>query len=181
MKTHNHVSVGTAVKPEPALVARVTRGEPVPQVQSAGKPKAQKGAVAIEFAAVFVVFFMVFYAIVGYTVPLLMLFKFNELSAEGARAAVAAEQDAQWEARVEMRITEVLNRSWLPADWRRPCYADSYFRIQPDALDPNRRLLEVCMQYPYIERPIIPILRLPGGINVPGVPDVLRGEASIRL
>lgn len=47
-------------------------------------PHKQKGAVAIEFALVFVIF-AVFYAIVSYSVPLLLMQSFNEATAEAVR------------------------------------------------------------------------------------------------
>ena len=49
----------------------------------------QKGAAAIEFALVFVVFFAVFYGIVSYSLPLLLMQSFHHSTAEAVRRSVA--------------------------------------------------------------------------------------------
>ena len=51
----------------------------------AGPAKRQHGAAAIEFAAVFMIFFAVFYGLVSYSLPMLMLQSFNQASAEAVR------------------------------------------------------------------------------------------------
>ncbi len=53
-----------------------------------GLPRKQKGAAAIEFAAVFVIFLAVFYGLVSYSVPLLMMQSFHQATAEALRRAV---------------------------------------------------------------------------------------------
>lgn len=50
-----------------------------------GPPQKQKGAAAIEFALVFVIFFAVLYGLVSYSLPMLMMQSFNAASAEGVR------------------------------------------------------------------------------------------------
>src|SRR5476651_1754969 len=57
----------------------------------AGLPKSQKGAVAIEFALVFVVFFAVFYGLVSYSLPFVLMQSFNEATAEALRRSVAVD------------------------------------------------------------------------------------------
>lgn len=52
-------------------------------------PRKQKGAAAIEFALVFVIFFAVFYGIVTYSLPLLLMQSFNQSTAEAIRRSVA--------------------------------------------------------------------------------------------
>lgn len=52
-------------------------------------PHRQQGAAAIEFAAVFVVFFAVFYGVVSYSLPLLMMQSFNAAASEAVRRSVA--------------------------------------------------------------------------------------------
>lgn len=144
-----------------------------------GKKKRERGAAAIEFAIVSMVFFMVFYAIVGYAMPLLMLLTFNELSAEATRRAVRVEPGEGFEQRVATQVTNALNESWLPADWRGPCdgYNGQFYKL---SVDNGRPMLEVCIQYDYATNPIIPIIHL-GGISIPSVPDVLKGKTSIQL
>ncbi len=48
-----------------------------------GLPKQQKGAAAIEFALVFVMFFAVLYGLISYSLPMLMVQSFNAATAEG--------------------------------------------------------------------------------------------------
>ena len=50
-----------------------------------GLPRKEKGAAAIEFALVFVVFFAVFYGVVSYSLPLLLMQSFNHSTAEAVR------------------------------------------------------------------------------------------------
>lgn len=145
-----------------------------------GKKKREQGAAAIEFALVFTVFFMVFYAIVGYAMPLLMLLTFNELSAEATRRAVRVEPGEGFEQRVATQVNNVLNESWLPADWRQSCYGQNgpFYKLLTD--EDGRPVLEVCIQYDYAAKPIIPVIEL-GGVSIPSVPDVLKGKTSIQL
>ena len=49
----------------------------VDAIMKAGPAKRQNGAAAIEFAAVFMIFFAVFYGLVSYTLPMLMLLSFG--------------------------------------------------------------------------------------------------------
>ena len=56
-----------------------------------GLPRKQKGAAAIEFALVFGIFFAVFYGLISYSLPLLMLQSFNQAAAEGVRQAMSVD------------------------------------------------------------------------------------------
>ena len=44
--------------------------------------KTQQGAVAIEFAMLFAVFFVVVYGIIAYSIPMLLLLTFKQVSAD---------------------------------------------------------------------------------------------------
>ena len=44
-------------------------------------PRKQKGAAAIEFALVFVIFFAVFYGMLSYSLPLLLMQSFHQAAA----------------------------------------------------------------------------------------------------
>ena len=56
-----------------------------------GFRKSQKGAVAIEFALVFIIFFAVFYGLVSYSLPLVMMQSFNQATSEAVRRSVAVD------------------------------------------------------------------------------------------
>ena len=58
-------------------------------------PEKQKGAAAIEFIAVFVIFFAVFYGTVSYSLPLLLLQSFNQATAEAVRQSVGLDPNMQ--------------------------------------------------------------------------------------
>ncbi len=66
----------------------------VDAIMKAGPAKRQNGAAAIEFAAVFMIFFAVFYGLVSYTLPMLMLQSFNQASAEAVRRCVALDPNS---------------------------------------------------------------------------------------
>ena len=53
-----------------------------------GFRRSQKGAVAIEFALVFIIFFAVFYGLVSYGLPFVMMQSFNQATAEAVRRSV---------------------------------------------------------------------------------------------
>ncbi|MBD9503097.1 TadE/TadG family type IV pilus assembly protein [Pseudomonas sp. BGr12] len=152
-----------------------------------GRRGTQRGAVAIEFAAVFVLFFAVLYGLLGYCVPLLMLQSFNDAAAAGARVAVsvnpqaAGGYSAALKAAVDNAVTQRL--SWMPASWRNGCYSGQFMDTPVTETVSGRQYtrVRVCVSYPYATSPIVPLLTLPGIGTVPRLPDVLSGTASVLL
>ncbi|WP_152220853.1 TadE/TadG family type IV pilus assembly protein [Pseudomonas sp. SCB32] len=146
----------------------------------------QRGAVAIEFAGVFILFFAVLYGLLGYCVPLLMLQSFNDAAAAGARIAVSVNpQTADYTAALRTAVDSAVNGrlSWMPAAWRNGCYNGAYMD-QPVTERVNGRdftRIRVCVNYPYAASPIVPLLTLPGIGTVPRLPAVLTGQASLLL
>lgn len=147
----------------------------------------QHGAVAIEFAAVFVLFFAVLYGLLGYCVPLLMLQAFNDAAAAGARVAVsvnpqaAGGYNAALKAAVDSAVTQRL--SWMPTSWRNGCYGGQFMDTPVTETISGRDYtrVRVCVSYPYATSPIVPLLTLPAIGTVPRLPDVLSGTASVLL
>ncbi|MCY1547981.1 hypothetical protein D9M68_840660 [compost metagenome] len=136
----------------------------------------QQGAAAIEFSLVFVIFFAIFYGVVGYTLPLLMLQSFNQASAEAVRRAVAVNPDAPnflalATAAANTAIDQQL--AWLPASVRSNLPAPSVTLAGG--------VLTVSISYPYQANPVVPFLVLPGIGQVPRVPDVLTAQASLQV
>lgn len=83
-----------------------------------GLPHKQKGAVAIEFALVFIIFFAVFYGLVSYSLPLLLMQSFNQSTAEAERRSVALDPGtANYDTAVRTVATTELSRqlAWTPA------------------------------------------------------------------
>lgn len=170
----------------------------------------QRGAVAIELVALFAVFFATFYAIVAYSIPMLLTLTFRQVSADAARAAIKVDPAAtDYSLAVSREVTRVVDASWLPAGWRSgDCPAPDaswtplpsageggavygHFRIDDSQPENPRFLLHVCLQRKYNrsgeahEVAIIPPLDLLL-FSIPSLPGdgentVLRGQSVIRL
>ncbi|SHL44188.1 TadE family protein [Phytopseudomonas punonensis] len=167
----------------------------------------QQGAVAIEFAMLFAVFFVVVYGIIAYSIPMLLMLTFKQVSADAARATLQVDPgNAAYTQLLSREITAAVDRSWLPASWRSggcpPPEQDaaglnwsplpghngqpSYGNIALDSRDPAapRYVLHVCLQRRYNhdgsseQRAILPTLRLLG-ITIPSLPEE-NGEVVIR-
>jgi len=145
----------------------------------AGPAGRQKGAAAIEFVAVFMVFFAVFYGLVSYALPMLMLQSFNQASSEAVRRCVALDPtSASYASDVQNVARQAIDQqlAWMPAALG--------FRSATDAqvsLAANK-LLTVTIDYPR-ERltALVPVLRLPLIGEVPRLPARLKAEARLQL
>lgn len=133
----------------------------------------QRGAAAIEFAVVFVIFFAVFYGTVSYSLPMLMMQSLNNAAAEAARQAVAlVPGEADYQANSQLVINDALR--WLPAN--------AFARLSTVATGPDADdVFTVTVSYPYKTHPLVPFLSLPGIGQIPQVPDNLTATASIKL
>lgn len=135
----------------------------------------QKGAAAIEFALVFVLAFTVFYAMVSYAFPLLMLQTFNSASAHAVRAAVKADPlEDDYEATVASLANDEADRqlNYLPPLIR------SRINVTAGVEDGSRVVVRI--EYPnYNANPVIPVITLPLVGQVPKVPAMLAAEASL--
>lgn len=173
------------------------------------KKQNQRGAVAIEFAMLFLVFFMIVYAIIAYSIPLLLSLSFKHVSADAARAVVRVSPDLQtteYIARINQQVHEVVTDSWLPPDWvqGRCPQPDTeagwvalpsiegqsfghYRELRPALFSQPRYHLNICLQREYNkDNAIIPILTV-FGLDIPSLPQdeggntTLRGRSTIRL
>lgn len=77
-----------------------------------GQQRNYRGATAVEFALVFPIFFMLFYAIVAYGLVMTIQQSLTLAAAEGARAAVQDGTDTERVSRATATAKGVL--SWLP-------------------------------------------------------------------
>lgn len=78
----------------------------------------QRGVAVIEFALVFTLVFGIFWALVSYTIPLLLLQSMNRAASEGARVAATVPASTQsYDAAVISQATDEMNRqmAWLSA------------------------------------------------------------------
>jgi Flp pilus assembly protein TadG len=138
----------------------------------------QKGAAAIEFAAVFVIFFAVFYGLVSYSLPLLMMQSFNAATSEAVRRSVAlSPATLNYGTVVQTQARSVLSTqlSWMPSalafsptDDATVTYAAGLLTVRIDY--PKRKLAQV-----------LPFLTLPLIGEVPNLPTTLSAQASLQL
>ncbi|WAH58179.1 pilus assembly protein [Pseudomonas silvicola] len=148
----------------------------------AGLPHKQKGAAAIEFALVFMIFFAAFYAVVAYSLPLLMMQSFNEASAEAIRQTVAIDPTtagtgytAQVKSTAVTAVTTVVNK-WLPTALN---FSSSNVSVTYAGAG---NLLTVTISYPSSNlNTIMPFLTLPGIGQVPNLPTNLTATSSMML
>ncbi|MDB5979282.1 MAG: hypothetical protein JWQ69_297 [Pseudomonas sp.] len=139
----------------------------------------QKGAAAIEFAAVFVIFFAVFYGLVSYSLPLLMMQSFNAAATEAVRRAVAIDPTtAGYQAAVQnlANLTVADQLKWMP----------TALAFDPSNVvstyDPAKKLLTVNITYPQTKlTAVLPVLVLPIIGQVPNLPANLIATASLQL
>ncbi|MFJ7284092.1 TadE/TadG family type IV pilus assembly protein [Pseudomonas sp. NPDC099000] len=143
-----------------------------------GFPRKQKGAVAIEFALVFVIFFAVFYGIVSYSLPLLLMQSFNQSTAEAVRRSVALDPSTPgYDAALRNVATTELSRqlAWIPAALN--------FNVATDASATYvGGVLKVSIHYPTSKlNQVIPFLVLPGIGPVPNLPATLTASSSLQF
>lgn len=166
--------------------------------------KKQRGAVAIEFAVLFMVFFALLYAIIAYSIPFLLTLSFKQISADAARDAVRVSPAVEdYLGRISRQVYETVDGSWLsdwtqdgcPAptsDWEKLPSHDGksyghYRQDQSVPFTPPRYHLNICLQREYDkDSAIIPILTV-FSFNIPSLPKdedgktILRGRSTIRL
>ena len=115
-----------------------------------------RGAVAVEFALIFLIFFALFYAIVTYK----LIFTLNQTltlaAEEGARAAVQDAPDT------ETRITRAENTAKGVLNWVPAAGVTANATSAPCAANPATTCLTVTVNYDYANHPIVPALPLLG-------------------
>lgn len=145
----------------------------------AGPATRQKGAAALEFVAVFMIFFSVFYGLVSYTLPILMLQSFNQASSEAVRRCVALDPtSATYANDVQVLGRQVIRDqlAWMPAALDFQPASDA--QVQLDA----SKLLKVTINYPKAKLTnVLPQLVIPLIGEVPRLPATLKAEASLQL
>lgn len=143
-----------------------------------GLPRKQKGAVAIEFALVFIIFFAVFYGLVSYSLPLLLMQSFNQSTAEAVRRSVALDPGTvNYDTAVTNIATTELTRqlAWIPAALN--------FNVATDASATYiGGVLTVTINYPTSKlNQVLPFLVLPGIGSVPDLPATLTARSSLQF
>ncbi len=138
-------------------------------------PKKQKGAAAIEFALVFVIFFAVLYGVVSYSLPLLLVQSFNNATSEAVRRSMAVDPTAtDHGAVVEALAKSVLSEklAWVPTAIRGSLVLTATY---------NAKILTAKVSLPATAlSAIMPVLKL-GSITVPNLPANLTATSSAQL
>ena len=141
-------------------------------------PKQQKGTAAIEFVAVFVIFFAVFYGMVSYSLPLLLMQSFNQATAEAVRLSVGLDPTMQnYAAAVQSTAkTAIANRlTWIPTAYK----FDAATHVNTSFVN---GLLSVQISYPTANlHAVLPFIVLPGIGSVPQLPATLQARSSMQF
>ena len=141
--------------------------------------KSQTGAVAIEFALVFIIFFAVFYGLVSYSLPLVMMQSFNQATAEAVRRSVAVDPDTPNYSTVVINTanaTLTQQLSWIPPVFNLVVGVDTSSQYSATGL------LTVRVDYPVSKlNQIMPVLVLPGVGAVPSLPSHLTATSSLQF
>lgn len=142
-----------------------------------GLPRKQKGAAAIEFAAVFVIFFAVFYGLVSYSVPLLMMQSFHQATAEALRQAVKVDPNtpnyATTVQNLALGVVQAQTR-WIPPvfNFGASDYSATY----------SGGVLTVSVSYPISKlNRVMPQVVLPVIGPVPSLPSSLSVQSSLQF
>ncbi|MBA1429467.1 pilus assembly protein [Pseudomonas fluorescens] len=141
-------------------------------------PRKQKGTAAIEFAAVFVIFFAVFYGMVSYSLPLLLLQSFNQATAEAVRLSVGLDPAMQgYSTAVQTTAKNAISErlSWLPDAYK----FNAATQVSTTFVD---GLLNVKISYPSANlHAVMPFIVLPGIGSVPQLPATLQAQSSLQF
>ncbi len=146
--------------------------------------KKQGGVAAIEFALIFVILFTIFYALVSYTFPLLMVQAMNHAASEAARAALTADPfSANFNTKASDKARDILDAALgdIPGNANIKANGQAIGSLNNVVVidsDGNKRI-EIALTYDYAAAPLVPALVLPGGIRVPKVPDELKAKAVL--
>lgn len=143
-------------------------------------PRKQKGAAAIEFALVFLIFFAVFYGMVSYCLPLLMVQSFHEATAEALRSSVAVDPVAAGSGYTSLVQSTAIQAAatrlvWIPGSFNFSA-ANNITAVYTGGI------LTVTITYPTAQlRNVLPFLVLPGIGTVPSLPTNLTVMSSLQF
>lgn len=147
----------------------------------------QNGVVAIEFALLFLIFFVLFYAIVTYATTFLLQTSFHYAASEGARSAISVDRqsfanDGEYLTQgLTPKIRETVGQSlqWLPSRARDQVLGANNNKIEVEIVS---GILTVRVSYPnYAQNPLIPPLPIPGFDALYAGNNTLQGTAILNL
>jgi Flp pilus assembly protein TadG len=144
---------------------------------SRARRRAQQGSMAVEFAIVFPLFFLIFYAIVTYSIVLVAKQSLTLAAAEGARAALRYQPGATTsDAALKLRTAAACAAATPLVSWLKitqPCATT----VANCSYAPAMKCVSVALTYNYASQPVVPALPL---IGLP-VPSTLNASATVQL
>lgn len=139
--------------------------------------RTERGNMAIEFAIVFPLFFVVFYAIVTYSLIFVAQQSLTLAAEEGARAALRFQDGAATvDDSLALRSTAACTAAKGLTNWLAGL-ADCTATPAPCTYDASMRCIQVTLDYQYAQRPLVPTLPLFGL----ALPDSLVARAMVQL
>ena len=143
-----------------------------------GLAKKQKGAAALEFAMVFMIFFAIFYGLVSYSLPLLLMQSFTQAAAEGVRRSVALDPATPgYVTALPLQAVSAAQAqlAWIPSQFKfLPGYVTAVYN--------SSGVLTVYINYPTSSlQSVLPFLVLPGFGTVPALPPTLSAQSSMQF
>jgi Flp pilus assembly protein TadG len=149
--------------------------------------KLSRGAAAIEFVFLFMIFFTFFYATVTYSLIFLLQTSFHHAANEGARSAISidpqafANDTAYFDTGVAplVRSTVGAALSWLPTTARDQVLGTNNGNVEVTRA--NNVLTVRVIYRNYATNPLIPLITIPGIGPIFSGPADLQGRAVLRL
>lgn len=145
-----------------------------------------RGAVAVEFALVFPILFLLIYGTIVYSYVFILHESINYAAQEAAEAAVAVlpdsnGYDANVQARVRAQAMAVL--SWLPAAQRERVLGAGGEKVEVTFPDiGGESAVQVILRFQLKDpTPIFPIINLPLVGDVPRLPDQISAQGVARV
>ncbi len=144
------------------------------------------GAVAVEFALVFPILFLLVYGVVVYAYVFVLHESVNYATQEAAIAAVSVRPDTADYANAvtrRARAAALAALSWLPADQRERVLGSSGEKTEVvflpvDGTDAIQITLRFRLKEP---APLFPVINLPMVGDVPRLPDQITTQAVARI
>lgn len=137
----------------------------------------ERGSTAVEFALVFPLFFVIFYAIITYSLIFVAQQSLTMAASEGARAALRFQPNASSTSNaLDLRATAACTAaaglvSWLTTTL--PCAATH----APCTYDATLQCINVALTYNYAASPLVPTLPVFGLV----LPSTLNASAIVQL
>lgn len=131
----------------------------------------QKGAYAVEFALVFIVFFLVLYGMITYGLIFAAQQSMNFAAETGARAGL------QWQASLQDRKDEAKKIAEQHVSWIN-VMSENHVEVSVNSPSPNK--IEVVVSYPYVDKPLVPYLG-PADLLQVVLPEKLESRSSVEL